>query len=89
MKAVGIKPIVVQTQTVGYLGYIPRLQMVASLENVFQAQQARSFAAIALGLLTVGLIVSLPAQGPADRDTALQAPDGRDPGSSRSHRRAH
>lgn len=46
-----LKPIVVQNQTVGYLGYIPRLQMVASLENVFQAQQARSFAAIALGLL--------------------------------------
>ena len=46
-----LKPIQVQGQTVGYLGYIPRLQMVASLENVFQAQQARSFAAIALGLL--------------------------------------
>lgn len=46
-----LKPIVVNTQTVGYLGYIPRLQMVASLEHVFQAQQTRSFAAIALGLL--------------------------------------
>lgn len=51
-----LKPIVVQTQTVGYLGYIPRLQMVASLENVFQAQQARSFAAIALGLLAAVLL---------------------------------
>ena len=46
-----LKPILVQAQTVGYLGYIPRLQMVASLEHVFQAQQARSFSAIALGLL--------------------------------------
>ena len=45
-----LKPIMVNAQLVGYLGYVPRLQMVASLENVFQAQQARSFAAIALGL---------------------------------------
>lgn len=44
--------------------------------------------AIALGLLTVGLIASLPAQGPVGPDTVLQAPGERDPGSSRSHRRA-
>ncbi|MBL0946057.1 MAG: HAMP domain-containing protein [Hydrogenophaga sp.] len=50
------KPIVVDNQTVGYLGYVPRLQMVASLERVFQAQQSRTYAAIALGLLVAVLI---------------------------------
>ncbi len=44
--------------------------------------------AIALGLLTVGLIVSLPAQEPIPSDAALQAPGEREPGPSRSHRRA-
>jgi len=50
------KPIVVDNAVVGYLGYVPRLQMVASLERVFQAQQNRTYAAIALGLLVAVLI---------------------------------
>lgn len=51
-----LKPIEVNSQLVGYLGYIPRLQMVASLERVFLAQQTRTFAAIALGMLAAVLL---------------------------------
>jgi two-component system sensor histidine kinase BaeS len=51
-----LKPIEVDNQLVGYLGYVPRLQMVASLERVFLAQQTRIFAAIALGMLAAVLL---------------------------------
>ncbi|MDR7094202.1 ATP-binding protein [Hydrogenophaga laconesensis] len=51
-----LKAIVVNEQVVGYLGYVPRLQMVASLERVFLAQQTRTFAAIALGMLAAVLL---------------------------------
>lgn len=50
------KPIVVDGRTVGHLGYVPRLQMVASLERVFLAQQTRTYAAIAIGLLAAVLL---------------------------------
>lgn len=51
-----LKPIAVGDKLVGYLGYVPRLQMVASLERVFQAQQTRTYAAIALGLFAAVLL---------------------------------
>ncbi len=51
-----LKPIMVNNQLVGYLGYVPRLQMVTSLERVFLAQQTRTFAAIALGMLAAVLL---------------------------------
>ena len=51
-----LKPIMVDEKLVGYLGYVPRLQMVASLERVFLAQQTRTFAAIALGMLAAVLL---------------------------------
>ena len=51
-----LKPIEVDGKAVGYLGYIPRLHVVASLEHVFQAQQNRSYAAIALGLLAAVIL---------------------------------
>ena len=50
------KPIEIEGHVVGYLAYIPRLAMVESLEQVFQAQQARSFLAIAIGMLAAVLI---------------------------------
>lgn len=43
---------------VGYLGYVPRLKTVASLEKLFAAQQTAKFAAIAAGMLAAGLLVS-------------------------------
>ena len=51
-----LKPITVDDRLVGYLGYVPRLQMVTSLERVFQAQQTRTYAAIALGLFAAVLL---------------------------------
>lgn len=50
------KPIIVDGQRVGELAYVPRLQMVASLEQVFAVQQGRRFAVIALGLLAAVLL---------------------------------
>jgi two-component system sensor histidine kinase BaeS len=67
-----LKPIEVDQQLVGYLGYIPRLQMVASLERVFLAQQTRTFAAIALGMLAAVLLnAALIARWLARRLTVL------------------
>ena len=51
-----LKPIEVDGRTVGYLGYVPRVQMVASLEQIFLTQQNRRFAAIALGLFAAVLL---------------------------------
>jgi two-component system sensor histidine kinase BaeS len=51
-----LKPIEVDGRVVGHLGYVPRLQMVASLERVFQAQQTQTYAAIALGMLAAVLV---------------------------------
>lgn len=50
------KPIDVNGQRVGYLGYVPRLQMVTSLERVFLAQQTRTFAVIAAAMLAAVLL---------------------------------
>lgn len=49
------KPIVVDGRTVGFLAYVPRLQMVTSLERLFSAQQDRRFAAIAIGMVAAVL----------------------------------
>lgn len=49
------KDIAVDGRVVGYLGYIPRLQMVASLERVFSAQLGQRFAVIAVGMLVAVL----------------------------------
>ncbi|MCW5881058.1 MAG: HAMP domain-containing protein, partial [Anaerolineae bacterium] len=51
-----LRPIKVGEQIVGYLGYVPRLQVVTSLEQIFLTQQNRRFAAIALGLLAAVLL---------------------------------
>ncbi len=44
-------------EVVGYLGYVPRLKVVESLEKLFSAQQERKFAAIAVGMLVAGLLI--------------------------------
>ncbi len=49
------KPVQVDGRVVGFLAYVPRLQMVTSLERVFSAQQNRRFGAIAIGLLAAVL----------------------------------
>lgn len=52
------KPVTVDGRAVGYLAYVPRLQMVASLERVFSAQQNRRFGAIAIGMLAAVLVTA-------------------------------
>lgn len=52
-----LKPVLLQGVVVGYLGYVPRLNVVESLEKVFSAQQNRKFAAIMAGMLLSGLLV--------------------------------
>jgi two-component system sensor histidine kinase BaeS len=49
-------PIRVDDATVGYLGYIPRLQLVQSLESYFAKQQSWSFGVIAIGMLAAVLL---------------------------------
>jgi two-component system sensor histidine kinase BaeS len=49
-------PITVDGTTVGYLGYIPRLQFVESLESVTKLQQGRRFGVIAIGMLAAVLL---------------------------------
>lgn len=50
------KPVTVDGRVVGFLAYVPRLQMVASLERVFAHQQGRRFGAIAIGMLAAVLV---------------------------------
>lgn len=52
-----LRPIESRGTTAGYLGYVPRLEMVESLERVFSAQQGRKFTAIAIGMLAGALLV--------------------------------
>jgi two-component system sensor histidine kinase BaeS len=49
-------PVRVNNRVVGYLGYIPRLLLVRSLESITSAQQSRRFGVIALGMLAAVLL---------------------------------
>jgi two-component system sensor histidine kinase BaeS len=49
-------PVRVSNRTVGYLGYIPRLRLVRSLESITSTQQARRFGVIGIGMLAAVLL---------------------------------
>jgi two-component system sensor histidine kinase BaeS len=49
-------PVRVDNRTVGYLGYIPRLRLVQSLESITSLQQARRFGVIGVGMLAAVLL---------------------------------
>jgi two-component system sensor histidine kinase BaeS len=51
-------PIRVDGRTVGYLGYVPRLQRVESLESITRQQQADRIQVIGLGMLAAVLIIA-------------------------------
>jgi two-component system, OmpR family, sensor histidine kinase BaeS len=51
-----LTPIAAQGHVVGYLGRLPRRELVETLESAVSAQQARQFAVIALGLLAAVLL---------------------------------
>jgi two-component system sensor histidine kinase BaeS len=51
-------PIRVDNRVIGYLGYIPRLRLVRSLESITSVQQSRRFGVIGLGMLAAVLLVA-------------------------------
>jgi two-component system sensor histidine kinase BaeS len=52
-----LKPIDAGGDTVGYLGYVPRPELIASIERVYLQRQHVAFAAIALGMLATALVL--------------------------------
>jgi two-component system sensor histidine kinase BaeS len=52
-----LKPILFQEQAVGYLGYVPRPDMIASIEHVYLQRQRVVFSSIALGMLAAALLL--------------------------------
>ena len=57
VKQAVLKPIVWQQQTVGYLGYVPRPEVLESIERLYLRRQHGAFAAIALGMLAAALLL--------------------------------
>jgi two-component system sensor histidine kinase BaeS len=49
-------PIRVDGEIVGFLGYVPRLQLVQSLESITAIQQSRRFGVIGIGMLAAVLL---------------------------------
>jgi two-component system sensor histidine kinase BaeS len=49
-------PIRVDDRVVGYLGYVPRLRLVQSLESITAIQQSRRFGVIGIGMLAAVLL---------------------------------
>jgi two-component system sensor histidine kinase BaeS len=49
-------PIRVDNRVVGYLGYVPRLRLVQSLESITARQQSRRFGVIGIGMLAAVLL---------------------------------
>jgi two-component system, OmpR family, sensor histidine kinase BaeS len=52
-----LKPIEVQGSIAGYLGYVPRPEVIASIERVYMQRQHVAFGAIALGMLATALLL--------------------------------
>lgn len=52
------RPLIVNGQTVGYLGYFPRRDMAKTLNNAFQQQQQHIFAVIALAMFVVSALLA-------------------------------
>jgi len=52
-----LKPIEMQGSIVGYLGYVPRPELLASIERVYLQRQHVAFSAIALGMLATALFL--------------------------------
>lgn len=51
-------PVRIDGKTVGYLGYIPRLRLVESLESITSRQQARRFGVIGIGMFAAVLLTA-------------------------------
>jgi len=53
-----LRAIVDRGRTVGYLGYVPRTELLASIERVYLSRQHTAFAALALAMLIASLALS-------------------------------
>ena len=53
-----LKPIVVRGVTVGNLGYVPRPEVIESIERVYVQRQRLAFGAIAIGMLAASLLLA-------------------------------
>jgi two-component system sensor histidine kinase BaeS len=52
-----LKPIVVRGATAGYLGYVPRPELVESVERVYLQRQHFAFGSIAIGMIAAALLL--------------------------------
>jgi two-component system sensor histidine kinase BaeS len=52
-----LKPIALERKTVGYLGYLPRPEVLESIERLYLSRQHGAFAAIGLGMLAAALLL--------------------------------
>jgi two-component system sensor histidine kinase BaeS len=53
-----LKPIAVQGTAVGYLGYVPRPEVIESIERVYVQRQRVAFGVIAIGMLAASLLLA-------------------------------
>lgn len=53
-----LKPIDAGGQVVGYLGYVPRVEQLASLERVYLQRQRLAFAAVAVGMVLAAFVLA-------------------------------
>ena len=52
-----LRPIVVQAQTIGYLGYVPRTELLESIERVYLSRQHVTFAGLAVAMAIASLLL--------------------------------
>jgi two-component system sensor histidine kinase BaeS len=53
-----LKPILVNGETAGFLGYVPRPDIIESIERVYLKRQRIAFASIAAGMLVAALLLA-------------------------------
>jgi two-component system sensor histidine kinase BaeS len=52
-----LKPIIVEGHTVGYLGYVPRPEVIESIERVYVERQHLAFGAVTIGMLIAAMLL--------------------------------
>jgi two-component system sensor histidine kinase BaeS len=57
-RAAQYMPVVVGARTVGYVGYVPRPEVIASIERVYVQRQRIAFGVIAIGMLLASLLLA-------------------------------
>jgi two-component system, OmpR family, sensor histidine kinase BaeS len=53
-----LKPIMFDGRVVGYLGYVPRVERLQSLERIYLSRQRQAFGAVALGMLLAAIVLA-------------------------------